>query len=301
MNKKKRLISIIGPTAVGKTEISIELARIFRTEIISSDSRQIYKELELGTAKPSDEQTQLIKHHFVNSHSIHDPFDAGKFEKEAIKIINGLFTRNKEVIMVGGTGLYCKAIWEGFNNIPRVPQEIRIKLQDEYKILGIEPLQLELQTKDPLSHARIDLKNPQRLIRALEVIRYTKRPLSEFLQIPSVPKRPFYNIKIGINLPRKQLYERIDQRVDKMIRNGLINEAASMEEFKHLNALQTVGYKEIFPYLNEEYDFEELVRLIKRNTRRYAKRQLTWFNKDQSIKWVLPNQIDLIKQHLLQA
>lgn len=288
---KNYLICIVGPTAVGKTSNAIKVAQFFETEIISADSRQFYKELEIGTAKPNDDELAQAKHYLVNSLSIHDEYDVGKFEREALAIINTIHAKHSLAIMVGGSGLFVDAVCYGLDEFPEVKPGLRDELNAELKNKGLAPLVEELKMNDPEYFQTVDVHNPQRIIRALEVIRSTGRKFSSFRN-KARKERPFEVIKIGLTMDRDKLYERIDQRMDIMLAQGLIEEAKQFLPFQHLNALQTVGYQEIFPYLEGEYDYEEAVRLLKRNSRRYAKRQLTWFRRDESVKWFEPNQLD---------
>lgn len=286
---KKHLICIVGPTAVGKTTNAIKVAQIFKTEIVSADSRQFYRELEIGTAKPDEHELAQAKHHLVNSLSIHDEYDVGKFEREALSIISQIHKAHDVAIMVGGSGLFVDAVCNGLDEFPEVKTGLREELNAELKNKGLAPLVEELKISDPEYFQVVDIQNPQRVIRALEVIRSTGRKFSSFRR-KTRKERPFEVIKIGLTMDRDELYGRIDERMDLMLAHGLVEEAKEFLPFKQLNALQTVGYQEIFPYLEGEYGYEEAVRLLKRNSRRYAKRQLTWFRKDESVKWFEPNQ-----------
>lgn len=295
----KSLIVIAGPTAVGKTDLCIRLARELNTEIISADSRQIFREMTIGTAKPSAEELQKVTHHFIDSHSIHDKYTAGDYEREALEKVEQLFVSHGRLILTGGSGLYINAVTEGMADIPEVPAAIRETLNQRLASEGLEALTLELQKLDPVYYAQVDLKNPQRVTRALEVCLGTGKKYSE-LRNQSKKKRDFEVIKIGLIRPREELYARIDHRVDIMIEQGLFAEAEALFPFKEHYALQTVGYKEIFDYLEGLYDKDEAVRLLKRNTRRYAKRQLTWFRKDESIEWFHPDHFESILDHIQQ-
>lgn len=288
----KLLVSIIGPTAVGKTTFAIELAKRYRTEIVSVDSRQFYREMEIGTAKPSHDELGQVKHHFINSHSIKEDISAGLFEKLALAKLDELFEKQEIVIAVGGSGLFFQALWEGMNEIPGIDQTVREKLQQEYEKKGLDPLLDELERSDPDYYSRVDKKNPQRIMRALEVIRGTGKAYSSFRDQTDQVKRSFENLKIGLTLDRTVLYERIDSRMDVMIEEGLFDEAKELLKYRAHNALQTVGYREIFQFLDGDYDREEAIRLLKRNSRRYAKRQFTWFNRDSEINWMTPSQIE---------
>jgi tRNA dimethylallyltransferase len=298
--KNKYLISVSGPTAVGKTELCINLAKKFYTDIISSDSRQFFHEISLGTAKPSNEDLATIKHHFINNLSIHDAYDVNQFEKDSMTLMEQLFQEKEVLIMTGGSGLYLDAIYNGLDQIPSIDPEIRNQVIDEYQQKGLDFLQEEIKNIDPKYYSKVDLNNPQRLMRAIEVYRGTGKPFSSFHQ-KSKAQRPFQIIKIGLERPREELYERINLRMDQMIAKGLFEEAEKFYPWRNLNALQTVGYTEIFGYLDGKYDKEEAIRLLKRNSRRYAKRQLTWFKKDLEIHWFHPeNQAEILKFILLQ-
>lgn len=284
---EKRLIVIVGPTAVGKTRLAIRVAQHFRTEIISADSRQIYKELEIGTAKPLHHELQQVKHHFIDNKSIHEEYDAGKFGREAREAIDLLFERHHHVVMCGGSGLYVKAVVEGFDELPDVPSDIRAKIIASYDGKGLAWLQEEVALHDPDYFEVVDRKNPQRLMRALEIINSTGKKFSGFLKKERI-NLPFEVVKIGLECERKELYDRIDMRMDNMIEKGLFDEAQKLLKFRHLNSLQTVGYQEAFEFFEGKIEREEAIQLMKRNSRHYAKRQLTWFKKDKSIRWFHP-------------
>ncbi len=275
---------IVGPTAVGKTSLSIKIAKNLHTEIVSCDSRQFYRELEIGTAKPNQEELNEVPHHLINSRSIHHPYDVRKFEFDALKILTQLFEKHDYVVMTGGSGLFADAVTKGFDPIPEIEKDIREEIIKEYEEKGLVFLQEELRKADPVFMETADIQNPQRLMRALEVYRGTGKPFSTFRN-KSIVKRDFEVIQIGIEMDRDKLYNRIDQRMDLMIENGLFEEAKKFFPYRNLNALQTVGYSEIFGYMEGEYDREEAIRLLKRNSRRYAKRQLTWFRRNAEIKW----------------
>lgn len=287
----KKLIVIVGPTAVGKTAVSIQLATHFKTEIISADSRQIYKELEIGTAKPSPEELAKVNHHFINTHSIEQDYDAGAYERDALALLDNLFKKYDSLVLCGGSGLYVKAVLEGFDEMPEIPEGTRERIIEEYQEKGLPWLQEKVKEVDPEYFDVVDQKNPHRLMRALELHVGGNKPQ---LQLRNKKKviRPFNVIKIGLELDREELYQRIDLRMDAMIAAGLFEEAKQFYPKRNLNALQTVGYREIFDFMDHQYDREEAIRLLKRNTRRYAKRQLTWFKRDQEIKWFRPNQVD---------
>lgn len=289
----KRLIAIVGPTGVGKTAVAINLAQLFNTEIISADSRQIFKELTIGTAKPSDTELAQIPHHFINTHSIEDEYDAAQYGRDALQLITKLFETYDTLILCGGSGLYIKAVCEGFDDIPEVPKGVREDLIQHFEKDGLEWLQEKMRHLDPDHFERIDQKNPHRLIRALEVKLGTGSSIASF-RTKNKTHHPFSTIKIGLELPREDLYKRIDERMDKMIQAGLFKEAENLYPYKHLQALQTVGYQEIFDFIAGKYDSDEAIRLLKRNSRRYAKRQLTWFKRDTEINWFSPNDIEKI-------
>mgnify|MGYP001794421325 CR=1 FL=1 len=294
---KGTLISIVGPTAVGKTKLAIDLAKVYETEILSADSRQCYREMRTGTAKPSLDEMDGITHHFIDSHSIHEYFSAGEFERRALDVLNDLFLTHKVVIMVGGSGLYVDAATKGLTSIPRVDDKVRCKLIERLNSEGLDTLYCELLIKDPDYAAIVDQKNPQRILRALEVIEGTNKTYS-YWQTMGAQKREFNLISIGLELDREVLYKRIDERMDNMIEVGLFKEAQTLFPYKELNSLQTVGYKEIFDHMEGKYDYSECVRLLKRNSRRYAKRQLTWFKKRKDIHWFQPFEQQKIAQFL---
>lgn len=295
----KTLIIIAGPTAIGKTALAIRLARHYKTEIISADSRQFYQEMAIGTAKPDPEELSTVKHHFIDSHSVKDTFTAGNFEKEALKVLEKLFIKHDQVIMVGGSGLFINAICNGFDELPVAKDEIRNQLNKDLKEQGIEYLQEMLKEVDPVYFAEVDINNPQRLVRALEVYKTSGQTFSSYRSNVRKP-RPFNIISIALNTDREKLYERINSRVDQMINSGLIDEVKGLLKYRHLNALQTVGYSEIFDYLDGKFSLEEAIERIKQNTRRFAKRQITWFKKSDSIRWFDPEDYDSILNYLNQ-
>jgi tRNA dimethylallyltransferase len=280
--KKKRVIVIVGPTASGKTALSIELAKRYHTDIISADSRQCYKELNIGVAKPPGEALRSIRHYFINSHSIQDEVNAEVFEQYALNAADEIFSRNDTAIMVGGTGMYIKAFCEGLDEIPPVDTAIRNEIIKAYKEKGLAWLQDEIQKKDPAFWQQAEQQNPQRLMRALEVINSTGISVTHF-RTKQKKEHPFRIIKLGIFLPKQQLHYNIERRVDEMIAEGLVDEVRSLYAYKGLNALQTVGYKEMFDYIDGKNTLDEAILKIKQNTRQYAKRQVTWFKRDRSI------------------
>ncbi len=278
------LISIVGPTAIGKTALSIKLAEHFNTEIISADSRQFYKEMNIGTAVPSQEELNTAKHHFIQHKSIKDDFNVGDFEREAITKLEQLHLKNSTVIMVGGSGLFVKAVTKGLDYFPEVDGEIRNQLNIQFEDNGLTSLQEQLKSLDPKAYTTIAIDNPKRVIRALEICIGTGKPYSSFLT-NSEKSRNFKTISIGLDAERSIIYDRINQRVDLMLENGLLDEVKALLPYKHLNALNTVGYKELFDYFEGNSTLDFATSEIKKNTRRFAKRQLTWFRKDESIKW----------------
>ena len=289
----KKLIVIAGPTAVGKTDVAIRLARHLGTEILSADARQVYKELEIGTAKPSAAQLAEVPHHFISSHSIHNEYNAARYGEECLKLLQDLFLKYDNVILCGGSGLYIKAVLEGFDDVPEVDKNIRSAITEEYNSKGLSWLQEEVKKHDPEYFEVVDQKNPHRLVRAVEIARATGMKMADWRK-RSKRENDFGVVKIGMTLPMEELYQRIDQRMDQMIAEGLFAEAERLYPYKDLQALQTVGYREIFAYMDHSYDKEEAVRLLKRNTRHYAKRQMTWFRKDTEFNWLSPNQWDEI-------
>ena len=293
----KTLIIIAGPTAIGKTALAISLAKHFKTEIISADSRQFYREMNIGTAKPSEAELKEVKHHLINSHSVLDQFNAGDFEKESIELINKLFLNHDQVIMAGGSGLFINAVSHGFDQLPIATEEIRNYFNTILEEKGIKFLQDQLKEIDPVYYKEVDIYNPQRIIRALEVFECSGETFSS-LRTNIKKQRPFNIVKIGLNTDRNIVYERINLRVDQMIKDGLIKEVEGLKSFRHLNPLNTVGYSEIFDYLEGKSNREEAIEKIKQNTRRFAKRQITWFKKSEDIKWYKPDELEPIIQYL---
>lgn len=285
----KTLVVIVGPTGIGKTSVGIKIANHFNTEIISSDSRQIFKELNIGTAVPSVQELAAVPHHFIHSHSISENYNASKYENEVLELLTNLFTKKDIVLLVGGSMLYIDAICNGIDYLPDSEPEIRQELQLQFETNGIESLRLQLKKLDPDYYAIVDLKNPNRIMHALEICFMTGKPYSSF-RSDSTKKRPFSIIKIGLNCNREILHNRINDRVDLMIKNGLENEALKLYPQKHLNSLNTVGYREWFTHFDGEITKEKAIELIKRNSRRYARKQLTWLRKDPKMNWFEPNQ-----------
>jgi tRNA dimethylallyltransferase len=300
MNKNKTLIVIAGPTAVGKTAIAIQVAKHYNTVVLSADSRQFYREMSIGTAKPDADELAAVKHYFIDSHSIQENFSVGDFEKQALALLDELFKEYDTVVMAGGSGLYIKAVCEGFDNLPVADPGIRHRLNQDFTEFGIRHLQERLKEVDPDYYEQVDIQNPQRLIRALEVFETTGKPISYYRK-STVNKRSFNIVKIGLNLPRDILYQQINYRVDKMMELGLIDEVKSLIPHRNLNALNTVGYSELFDYFDGNTDLESALELIKQNTRHFAKRQLTWFRKDKDMHWLEADDEDVVNDIVRQA
>lgn len=283
---RRKLVILLGPTAVGKTDYSISLARQYGSPIISCDSRQLYRQMSIGTAVPSREQLEAVQHYFIQDHDIFDLYTAGKYELEALALMNRLFDEGHEtLVMSGGSGFYIDAVCKGLDDFPPADIALREKLTSRLHEEGVEALRMELKALDPESYRTIDIANGQRVVRALEVCIMTGRPFSSFKTSPN-KKRDFEIEKIGLSRPRQELYDRIDRRVLQMVDQGLVEEVRSLLPHRNLAALQTVGYKEIFDYLDGQYDLDRAIELIQRNTRHYAKRQLTWWSRDTEIKWI---------------
>lgn len=289
----KTLIVLTGPTGIGKTSIGIKIAQRFNTEIVSSDSRQIFKELTIGTAVPSKQELRSVKHHFIHSHSIHDNYNASRYETEALQLLDTLFLTHDTIVLVGGSMMYIDAICKGIDTMPDADPEIRNLLKVQLENEGIESLRLQLKKLDPEYYQIVDLKNPNRIIHALEMCLMTGKTFTSFRTNPN-KKRPFSIIKIGLNCDRTILHNRINKRVDSMVEEGLENEARSLYSQKHLNSLNTVGYRELFSFFDGDITKDRALELIKRNSRRYARKQLTWFRRDSLMTWFEPNQQDEI-------
>jgi len=302
MNSRKQntLVVILGPTGIGKTDLSIEIAKELDTHIISCDSRQMYRELKIGTAVPEPRQLAEVQHHFIGNLSIHDYYNASEFEFQTLDLLEKLFKTKKYAIMTGGSGLYIDAVVKGIDDLPTIDKDVREKYLKMYETYGIGKLREELKKNDPDFYNIVDLNNYKRILKALEVFEMTGKPYSQLRTNPK-KKRPFNIIQIGLNMEREELYNRINLRVDKMIEAGLVNEANQFYQYRNLNALNTVGYKELFGYFDGNYDLQEAIRLIKRNTRHYAKRQLTWWNRDKSIVWFHPSQKEKILETIIAA
>lgn len=287
MSSKKFIIQVVGPTAVGKTSLAITLAKHFKTEIISFDSRQCYQELRIGVARPLEEELSEVKHYFIASHSIHEPLNAAWYEEYALQLTKNLFETHQVIVMVGGTGLYWNAFAKGMDPLPAIDPSIRAALVNNFEKNGMDWLVATLQEKDPVFAVAGEMKNPQRMLRALEVVTATGQSILQYRN-QEKQVRDFTVISIGIELPRQELVERIHTRVDLMMEQGLLEEVKLLLPFASLNALQTVGYAELFAYLNQEISLTEAVEKIKINTRQYAKRQMTWFKRDPATTWFSP-------------
>lgn len=297
--KKERpiLIVVAGPTAVGKTATCIDLAKQLRTVVLSADSRQFYREMHIGTAKPTKAEMEGVPHYFIDNLSVKDYYSVGDYEREVLSLLPKLFEQHSAVILTGGSGLFIKAVCEGIDDMPALKEGVRERLMEEFAQKGLPPLLQELGLKDPSYYNTVDHANHARIIRALEVIRSSGKPFSTFRH-RQVKERPFEIVKIGLNRERNALYDRINQRVELMMDAGLLKEVEALKEYQSVNSLQTVGYKELFAYLDAEISLEEAVDLIKRNTRRYAKKQLTWFNKNSNFHWFHPSDKAGIVQYL---
>ena len=291
--KKGNLIVVMGPTAVGKTSVAINIAKKYNTEIISADSRQFYKEIKLGTAAPTVEEMQNVKHHFVGSLSVIDYFNVSQFEQEVIQLLEKEFIQRTSMVMVGGSGLYIDAVCKGIDNLPNADAKLRKDLNKLFEENGLEAIQKKLQTLDPNYYSEVDIKNPKRILRALEVCLQTGKPYSQ-LRTGQKVERPFNIIKIGLEMDRMQLNERILRRLNMMIQQGWVDEVKSVQEFRGQNALNTVGYKELFRFLDGDWTLEEAMEKINVNTRRYAKRQMTWFKRDKEMEWFAPDDSEAI-------
>lgn len=287
------LIVLLGPTGVGKTDLSISLSNTFNAPIISSDSRQFFKEMKIGTAVPTDDQLNSATHHFIGHKSVTERYSCGMFEIDALNLLSDIYKTHNAAMLIGGSGLYIDALCNGIDDFPTPDAELRQSLLEQLKNDGIESLRAQLKLLDPEYYNSVDLKNPQRVLKGLEVCLQTGKTYTSFLTNPN-KKRPFQIIKIGLNRDRDELYNRINLRVDEMIQQGLLDEAKQLYPLKHLNALNTVGYRELFDYFDGKHNLETAIELIKRNSRRYAKRQLTWWARDNEIMWFHPEQEDEI-------
>ena len=284
----KTLLLIVGPTGVGKTELALRVAERYGCPIVSCDSRQIFREIPIGTAAPTLEEQRRVQHYFVGERSIEDEYNAGQYERDALKLLDSLFAKRDMVVMTGGSMLYADAVCKGLDDLPSVPSSIRADVQREYETKGLAWLQSEVQRLDPAYWAEVDQQNPARLAHCVELCRVTGEPYSA-LRSHTAKARPFRILKIGLDRPRAELYARIDKRVKQMMAAGLLDEAKAVYPKRALNSLQTVGYKELFAYLDGEYDLGRAIELIQQNSRHYAKRQLTWFRRDKEIHWLNAN------------
>lgn len=280
----KTLVVLTGPTGVGKTELSLSLAERLGSPIVNADSRQIYRELPIGTAAPTEAEQRRVRHYFVGTHSVEEDYNAGQFERDALTLLETLFATHDRVLMVGGAMLYIDAVCNGLDDIPSVPSSVREQVQTDYQAKGLEWLQQEVQRLDPSYYDEVDRQNPQRLLHALEVCLATGHPYSDY-RTKTKKERPFRIIKVGLTRPREELYDRINRRVDAMLAQGLQEEAQAVYPLRECNSLQTVGYREMFRHLSGEWSLEEAVRMIKQNSRHYAKRQLTWYRQDEAMHW----------------
>lgn len=295
---QKQLITVVGPTASGKTSLAINIARHFGCEILSCDSRQFFREMQIGTAAPTEVELAMAPHHFVHHKSIFEEYSVGDYEKDALKLLDNLYQQYDKTVLVGGSGLYVNAVLKGFDSFPPIDGFVRESIQQAYDANGIDWLRDRLQQLDPAYYQKVDTSNPQRMMRAVEVCIGTGKPYSSFLA-GNLARRPFTPIVIGLTAERELLYDRINQRVDMMINDGLVEEARRLYPYRHLNALQTVGYRELFEYFDGFIDLETAIEEIKKNTRRFAKRQLTWFRRDPDIRWFdIGDPLEKILEHL---
>lgn len=294
MNTKRgTLIVVVGPTGSGKSALAVTLAQHYCAPIISTDSRQLYRGMAIGTAQPTAEELAAAKHYFIADREVEDDFNCGRYEVEALELLERLFAENEYVVAVGGSGLYIQALCDGMDNLPEADDAVREQLKSRLESDGLEALAEELRRLDPAYAEEVDICNPARVMRALEVCLTTGRPYSE-QRSGSRAERPFNIVKVGTDMPREELYDRINRRVDMMVADGLIEEARGMYPKRHLNALQTVGYREVFEYFDGKCSLEEAIELVKRNSRRYAKRQMTWFRRDERVGWFSPKEVDKI-------
>ena len=295
--KNKTLLVLLGPTGVGKTDISLEIARHYGCPIVSSDSRQFYRELKIGTAAPTEVQLSAVRHYFIGTHSIHDEYSCGQYEQDVMKLLSELFVENDVLMLVGGSMMYIDAVCQGMDDIPSVDAGIREFWKNEYATKGLGFIQEELKRLDPTHYNEVDLKNYKRVLHALEICSITGKPFSD-IRTGKKKVRPFNIVKVGLNREREELYERINKRVDQMMQEGLLAEAEQFYSFRHLNTLNTVGYKELYEYMDGKWDLDFAVNMIRQDSRRYAKRQLTWFNRDKEIVWFHPDDKEAVFRYL---
>ena len=296
----KTLIVIIGPTGVGKTELSLQMAEFFRTDILNADSRQLYRDIPIGTAAPTANEMARVRHHFVGTLGLEDYYSAAQYEVDAIELLSNLFKEKDVAIMSGGSMMYIDAVCNGIDDIPTIDDETRELMRKRYEDEGLEPLVKELKLLDPEYYEICDLRNPKRVVHALEICYMTGRTYTSF-RVRTLKQRPFNIIKIGLNRDREELYARINTRVDKMVEQGLLEEAKRVLPFRHCNSLNTVGYKEIFNYFDGEWELDFALEKIRRNSRVYSRKQVTWFKKDEQVKWFHPEHIDEIKEYILNT
>ena len=296
----KTLIVVVGATGSGKTDLSLRLATHFAAPILSTDSRQVYRGIPIGTAQPTAEQLATAEHHFIASHELTDNFSCGEYEVQALARLEELFKEHDHVVAVGGSGLYIQALCEGMDDLPHADEELRKSLSDRLKNEGVESLVEELKRLDPEYYEQVDRQNPSRVLRAVEVCLQTGKPYSS-LRTGEKRKRDFRIVKVGIDWERETLYDRINRRVDMMIDEGLEAEARAVYHLRHLNSLQTVGYREMFDYFDGTISRDEAIELIKRNSRRYAKRQMTWFRRDEEIRWFSPTDFEAMVEYILDC
>jgi len=294
---KNTLFVLLGPTGVGKTDLSIEIAKHLHTEIISCDSRQLYREIRIGTAVPEEKYLQQVPHHMIQNLSVEDEYNAGKFEYDVLNLLDKLFQNHQTVLMTGGSMLYIDAVCKGIDDLPTVDKELRQKLLDRFENEGLEPLRTELKKLDPDYYEQVDLKNPKRILHALEIYYMTGKPYSS-LRREEAKKRHFDIIKIGLNRDRTELYDQINRRVELMIEEGLVEEARGVYYKRHLNPLNTVGYKELFAHFDGDFTLEHAIERIQANSRKYARKQLTWFRRDKNIRWFHPDEKEKVLQYI---
>ncbi len=294
------LVAILGPTAVGKTSLSVELALSLKTHVVSADSRQMFRKLDIGTAKPTREETKGVTHHFIDTLQVGDYYSAARYQDDALELLDQLFKTHRHVILTGGSMMYTDALLNGLDDIPTIDDQVRLEVQEIYQNEGLDGLRLRLRQLDPQYYLEVDLKNHKRLIHAIEVCMTSGQTFTS-LRTRQKKERPFSIIKIGLTRPREELFQRISDRVDDMMEAGLLHEAESMYDLRHFNALNTVGYKELFAHMEGRYSLEEAIEKIKRNTRVYAKKQMTWYKRDEQIRWFHPDDLDGIMGYIRSA